>query len=58
MPYFMVPRYIEIVADFPRTPTAKVEKFKLRKAGPGKDAWDSTANGFKITRDGLTEIQV
>jgi crotonobetaine/carnitine-CoA ligase len=58
MPYFMVPRFIEIVDEFPRTPTAKVEKFKLRKAGPGKDAWDSTANGFKMTRDGLKRTQV
>jgi crotonobetaine/carnitine-CoA ligase len=57
MPYFMVPRFIEIVAEFPRTPTAKVEKFKLRKAGPGQDAWDSTAHGFKVTRDGLKELQ-
>lgn len=58
MPYFMVPRFIEIVEEFPRTPTAKIEKFKLRKAGPGKNAWDSTANGFKVTRDGLKELQI
>lgn len=54
MPYFMVPRFIEIVTEFPRTPTAKVEKFKLRKAGPGDGAWDSTKHGWKLTRNGLT----
>lgn len=56
MPYFMIPRFIEIVPDFPRTPTAKVEKFRLRKAGPGGGAWDCTANGWRVTRDGLRRI--
>ena len=53
MPYFMVPRYIDIVGDFPRTPTAKVEKYKLRAAGPGPSTWDCEAHGWKITRTGL-----
>ncbi|MFW2449202.1 MAG: AMP-binding protein [Qipengyuania pacifica] len=57
MPYFMIPRFIEIVADFPRTPTAKVEKFKLRSAGPGDGAWDCTVNGWKVTRDGLKRVR-
>lgn len=57
MPYFMIPRFIEIVAEFPRTPTAKVEKFRLRTAGPGKDAWDCTANGWKVGRDGLKKLE-
>ncbi|ODU07196.1 MAG: hypothetical protein ABS81_02530 [Pseudonocardia sp. SCN 72-86] len=53
MPYFMVPRYLEIVDDFPRTPTAKVEKYKLRAAGPGPTTWDREAHGWRVTRDGL-----
>jgi crotonobetaine/carnitine-CoA ligase len=53
MPYFMVPRYIDIVADFPRTPTAKVEKYKLRAAGPGPATWDREAHGWRVTRQGL-----
>ncbi|MFF3892581.1 AMP-binding protein [Streptomyces sp. NPDC001812] len=53
MPYFMVPRYIDIVEDFPRTPTAKVEKYKLRAAGPGPTTWDREAHGWKVTRTGL-----
>ncbi|MCB2044639.1 MAG: AMP-binding protein [Novosphingobium sp.] len=53
MPYFMIPRFIEIVADFPRTPTAKVAKYKLRQSGPGKGAWDCQANGWTISRRGL-----
>jgi carnitine-CoA ligase len=53
MPYFMVPRYLDIVTDFPRTPTAKVEKYKLRAAGPGASTWDREAHGWKVTRNGL-----
>ena len=53
MPYFMVPRYLDIVADFPRTPTAKVEKYKLRAAGPGPTTWDREAHGWKVTRGKL-----
>jgi carnitine-CoA ligase len=53
MPYFMVPRYLDIVDDFPRTPTAKVEKYKLRAAGPGPTTWDREAHGWRVTRQGL-----
>jgi len=31
MPKFMRPRYVRVVDDLPRTPTNKVEKYKLRK---------------------------
>lgn len=31
MPKYMRPRHVRIVADLPRTPTNKVEKYKLRK---------------------------
>lgn len=31
MPKYMRPRYVRIVADIPRTPTNKIEKYKLRK---------------------------
>jgi crotonobetaine/carnitine-CoA ligase len=50
MPYFMIPRFFDIVADFPRTPTAKVEKYKLRTAGPGEGTWDREAHGWHLRR--------
>ena len=31
LPYFAVPRYIDVVADLPRTENGKVQKFKLRE---------------------------
>jgi len=53
MPYFMIPRYFEIVAEFPRTATAKIEKYKLRQSGPGADAWDREAHGWVLRRGQL-----
>lgn len=53
MPYFMVPRYFDIVKDVPRTSTAKVEKYRIRASGPGAATWDREAHGWKVTRDGL-----
>lgn len=57
MPYFMVPRFIDIVKEFPRTSTAKIEKYKIRATGPGAATWDREAHGWKVTRDGLVAPQ-
>ena len=40
MPSFMVPRYIEIRGDLPKTPTQKVRKDVLREDGVGAATWD------------------
>ncbi len=53
MPYFMVPRDLRIVAELPRTPTSKVEKYKLRRDGITAGTWDCEAAGLRITRRGL-----
>jgi crotonobetaine/carnitine-CoA ligase len=53
MPYFMVPRFIDIVEELPRTPTAKVEKYKLRTVAIGPQTWDREQHGWKMTRTGL-----
>jgi crotonobetaine/carnitine-CoA ligase len=49
MPYFMVPRYVEFVTEFPRTPTLKIRKNVLRAAGTDA-AWDREAAGIKVNR--------
>ena len=36
----MVPRYVEIVDELPKTPTEKVEKFRLKKRGVTATTWD------------------
>ncbi|HEY0938904.1 MAG TPA: ATP-dependent acyl-CoA ligase [Steroidobacter sp.] len=43
MPAFMVPRYVRILASLPKTPTERVQKFELRRAGVTADTWDRLA---------------
>lgn len=40
MARFMVPRYFRLLAALPKTPTDKVEKFRLRQDGVTTDTWD------------------
>jgi crotonobetaine/carnitine-CoA ligase len=40
LPYFAVPRYIDVLGDLPRTENGKVQKFKLRERGVGPHTWD------------------
>jgi crotonobetaine/carnitine-CoA ligase len=49
-PYFFVPRYVEFVDDLPRTPTGRVQKFKLRERGVTPGTWDARAAGFEVRR--------
>ena len=43
MPRFMVPRYVEVVAELPKTPTEKIRKVQLRESGVSAATWDATA---------------
>ena len=53
MAYFMVPRYVRILDDLPKTPTQKVRKTELRAAGLAPDTWDREAAGIRIRRERL-----
>ena len=53
MPYFMVPRYIRVLDELPKTPTQKVMKAELRKEGVTNTTWDSVAQGHRLRRDVL-----
>ena len=44
LPKFMVPRYVEVLEELPRTPTEKVRKGDLRKRGVSSATWDSVAS--------------
>jgi crotonobetaine/carnitine-CoA ligase len=46
LPYFAVPRYLEVIDDLPRTPTGRVQKYLLRDAGITDTTWDAVAQGF------------
>lgn len=52
LPHFMVPRYLRVVKELPRTPTQKVQKNLLREEGTSGETWDRVAAGllFKRTR--------
>ena len=49
-PYFLVPRYIELVDELPYTPTNKIEKYKLRSRGVGPRTWDRMKENFEVKR--------
>jgi crotonobetaine/carnitine-CoA ligase len=42
MARFMVPRYLRFAASLPKTPTDKVEKFRLQQMGVTADTYDSS----------------
>ena len=50
MPYFAVPRYIDIREDLPRTENGKIQKFKLREEGVTDTTWDREAAGISVKR--------
>jgi len=54
MAHFMVPRFIRIVADLPKTPTLKVQKHLLRSAGVTDDTWDREKAGIRLKRQRLS----
>ena len=46
MPRHTVPRYLRFMDAFPKTPTQRVQKVKLREAGVTDDAYDREAMGI------------
>lgn len=51
MAHFMIPRFVRVVDALPRTPTAKIEKVKLRGEGLTADTWDREKAGIKVKRE-------
>ena len=50
MAYFAVPRYVEFLESLPKTPTLRVEKYKLREHGVTANTWDREKAGYKLKR--------
>ncbi|MFJ8235703.1 AMP-binding protein [Ureibacillus sp. NPDC094379] len=50
LPYFAVPRYVRIIDQFPKTPSQRIEKYKLRHEGITPDTWDRETVGYKVLR--------
>ena len=55
MAHFMLPRYVRVVPTMPKTPTAKIEKHRLRADGVTADTWDREAHGISV-RGGALKI--
>jgi crotonobetaine/carnitine-CoA ligase len=51
----MLPRYIRIIDDLPKTPTQKIKKHLLKDAGVTPDTWDREKEGIKVKRDKIGE---
>jgi crotonobetaine/carnitine-CoA ligase len=44
MAHFAVPRYVEYVTELPKTPTNRIEKYRLRELGITENTWDREAD--------------
>jgi crotonobetaine/carnitine-CoA ligase len=56
MAHFMVPRYVRIVPELPKTPTQKVQKHLLRSDGITADTWDREKAGIRIRREKIGRV--
>ncbi|WP_419709638.1 AMP-binding protein [Pseudomonas sp. NFX224] len=55
LPHFMVPRFLRILPELPKTQgTNRVKKAVLRAEGVSIDCWDREAAGYRIRREQLT----
>ncbi len=51
MAHFMVPRFVRIVDELPKTPTQKVQKHLLRSEGITADTFDREKAGIRVRRE-------
>ena len=51
MAHFMIPRYIRVLPELPKTPSNKVMKHELRQEGVTADTWDRERAGIRIKSD-------
>ncbi|MFC4948735.1 AMP-binding protein [Pseudonocardia sp. GCM10023141] len=52
MAYYMVPRYLELIDALPKTPSEKIEKYKLKVSAAERlhELWDREAEGVEVRR--------
>lgn len=50
MPYFCVPRYIEVLQEIPRNVVGRIRKDLLRSRGLGVGAWDRERHHYIVSR--------
>ncbi len=54
MAYFMVPRFVRVLDELPKTPSAKVMKHILREQGVTGDTWDRESHDISFKREKLS----
>ncbi|MCW2650151.1 MAG: carnitine-CoA ligase [Mycobacterium sp.] len=50
MPYFCVPRYLEVLDEIPKNIIGRIRKDVLRSRGLSAGAWDREAHGYLLSR--------
>jgi crotonobetaine/carnitine-CoA ligase len=50
LPYYAIPRYVELLVELPVNANMRVQKFKLRDRGITDDTWDFEAMGLVVGR--------
>jgi crotonobetaine/carnitine-CoA ligase len=50
MAHFAIPRYFQFVTELPRTPSQRVEKYKLRQDASKNISWDRESIGYEVKR--------
>jgi crotonobetaine/carnitine-CoA ligase len=51
--YFMIPRYVRVVREIPKTETNKARKVVFREQGITADTWDRERAGLQLRRERL-----
>jgi crotonobetaine/carnitine-CoA ligase len=50
MAHFAVPRFVRWVPELPKTPSQRIQKYKLREQAITADTWDRDKSGYVIQR--------
>ncbi|MFV0463949.1 MAG: AMP-binding protein [Nostocoides sp.] len=50
LPYYAVPRYVRTIDELPKTPSQRIEKYRLREQGLPDGTWDREEHDYEIRR--------
>ena len=53
VPHYMVPRYVRVVEELPKTASGKLQKHVLRSEGLADGTWDRERAGVRLRRERL-----
>jgi len=51
LPYYAIPRFVEVFEELPRNASGRVMKFELRKEPQGPNVWDLQELQLTVGRD-------